>query len=129
MLFGCGGLHENGVPSGYIDKEEHFQENGAQDYTDYCKYTYDSSDDFVGNKEYKQIDDKDIGEIKPYFNNFESWMVESGRKDEYDFDENWISSGDYIKITYKIPNDKFADYTIYFFDMESLTLYYFHNNI
>ena len=41
MLFSCGTFSNNDVPSGYIDKTEHFQEEGVQDYTDYCKYIYD----------------------------------------------------------------------------------------
>lgn len=128
VLAGCGTTDINDVPSGYIDKTEHFQEGGFQDYTDYCKYVYDSQAQFVDNKEYKEVEDDDVEDIRSYFKNFESWMIELDRADEYDFDEGYIDLGDYVRVVTKEDN-KFANYTIYFFDVESLTLYYIHNNI
>ena len=129
ILFSCGTFSNNDVPSGYIDKTEHFQEDGAQDYTDYCKYIYESSGPFIDNKEYKIIEEGEIENIKTYFDDFESWMRECGRIDEYDFDERCISEGDYIKLITKVEEDIFANYTLWYFDVESLTLYYIHNNI
>lgn len=128
-LFSCGTFSNNDVPSGYIDKTEHFQEEGVQDYTDYCKYIYESPDPFIDNKEYKIIEEGEIENIKIYFDDFQSWMIASDRNDEYDFNKGCISEGDYIKLITKVEDDMFSNYTLYFFDVESLTLYYIHNNI
>ena len=53
-----------------------------------------------------------------------------------DFDINDINEGDYVKIKtkegQKIANGKYEtydNYSVYFFDIETLTLYYIHNNI
>lgn len=129
MLAGCRANDINDVPYGYIDKTEYFQEGGFQDYTDYCKYVYDSQAQFVDNKEYKKVEDSDVEGIKSYFENFESWMIELDRANEYDFDEFCIDPGDYVRVITKAEDNKFVNYTIYFFDVESLTLYYIHNNI
>ena len=63
-------------------------------------------------------------------------MISQEREKEYDFDINLITEGDYVKIKTKegkkIGNSKygkFDDYSVYFFDVETLTLYYIHNNI
>ena len=64
-------------------------------------------------------------------------MKSESRLDEYDFDTSVINEGDYVKIVTKegqpINGDstygKYDNYSIYFFDIETLTLYYIHNNI
>ena len=89
ILLSCGTFSNNDVPSGYIDKTEHFQEEGVQDYTDYCKYIYDSPDPFIDNKEYKIIEEGEIENIKKYFDDFQSWMIASDRNDEYDFNKRF----------------------------------------
>lgn len=132
-----------GIPKGYIDKEEYYQEDGFQDYTDYAKYIYDTKDIIVNNKDYKKITKEDIASIKDYFKHHRKWMGA-----EYDFDESIINEGDYIRIKIRlektinghieiVTGDKLEDlqsrqydnYSIYFFDIETLTLYYIHNNI
>ena len=63
-------------------------------------------------------------------------MISQEREKEYDFDINLITEGDYVKIKTKEGKEignykygKFDDYSVYFFDVETLTLYYIHNNI
>lgn len=121
------------IPNGYINKEEHYDVNGFQDYTDYAKYTYYSKDIILNNNDYKKVTSNDFESIKNYLENFRGWMETDNRLDEYDFDENIINEGDYFCIINE--NDKeinylnYDNYSIYYFDVETLTLYYMHNNI
>lgn len=122
------------ILNGYHDSEEHWDPHGFQDYTDYCKYYYKDKLDkkFSNSFLYKKVEQEDIENITSYFMNFEKWMEIEERMDIYDFDTNIISEGDYFRIENERPDDpqwKFADYTIYLYDIESNVLYYFHSNI
>lgn len=71
-----------------------------------------------------------------YFENIQSWMEASDRSTQYDFDENCINEGDYVRIETKEGESigtgeygKFENYTIYFFDCEAVILYYIHSNL
>ena len=62
-------------------------------------------------------------------------MKTENRLDEYDFNQTCISAGDYVLIKTKEGEpigdsyyEKYDNYTLYFFDTESLTLFYIHNN-
>lgn len=139
LLGGCNLKIVNGaVLPGYVDKAEFFDEDGFQDYTDYCKYIYDENgkEKFSKSNIYRRVDAGEIEDIKGYFENFEMCMESMGRSTEYDFNDKCISEGDYVFINTKegiaIGNSyyrKYDDYTVYFFDTESRTLYYIHNNI
>lgn len=130
-------LENKEVLKGYIGKEEYFDKNGFQDYTDYCKYYYNESNNlFVENDKYSLVKMEDIENIRSYFTDFESWMKEANRDNEYDFNDSCISEGDYIYIKTKEGKSigdsiykKFDDYSIYFYDVESATLFYIHTNI
>ena len=133
---GCSQSKMVGIPDGYIDKEEYYDKDGFQDYTDYAKYMYDSKDVIINNKEYKKIEQDDIQNIIGYFEDFSGWMKAADRLSEFDLDINNINEGDYVKIKtkegQKIANgkyEKYDNYSVYFFDIEALTLYYIHNNI
>lgn len=124
------------IPKGYIDKVEYYDNEGLSDHTDYAKYIYKSKEVVLKNKEYKKVKQEDIQNIIGYFENFAGWMTTLERLNEYDFDTNAISEGDYIKIITKEGQkigdskyDKYDNYSIYFFDIETLTLYYIHSNI
>lgn len=63
-------------------------------------------------------------------------MRECDRLDEYDFDESVINSWDYIRIKTKEGEkigdskyEKYDNYSVYYFDIETLTLCYIHSNI
>ena len=63
-------------------------------------------------------------------------MESKDRLKEYDFDVTKITEGDFFRIKTKEGESigdskyqKFDNYTLYFFDTETLTLYYIHNNI
>lgn len=131
-------FRSNSVLPGYIDKVEFFDEDGFQDYTDYCKYIYDEdgAQKFYKSGKYHFVENSEIDYLKGYFENFEMCMESMGRSAEYDFDDKCISEGDYVYIKTKegtpIGNSyyrKYDDYSVYLFDTESRTLYYIHNNI
>ena len=63
-------------------------------------------------------------------------MIADGKIKDYNFDQTIIAEGDYIKVITKEGQTKngkkyqrFDDYTVYFFDVETYTLYYIHGNI
>lgn len=124
------------VPRGYTGCEEHYEEDSIQDYTDFCLYRYDSADYFTNNKAYSKIGEADIETVKEFFEDFKGVMESQERLDEYKFDTASISSGDYVRIETKeadfggeTPFDNYVSYDVYFFDVETLTLYYIHDNI
>lgn len=137
LIIGCASQADyEEIPKGYTDKEEHYEQDGFQDYTDYAKYIYPSTEIIVNNNEYGKVTKEDILIIKGYFENFHNWMKTYNRLDEYDFDESIINEGDYIRIKTKEGKkigdskyEKYDNYSIYYFDIETLTLYYIHNNI
>ena len=133
-LNGCN--HDKNIPNGYINKEEYFDKNGFQDYTDYCKYYYSDKTPFEKDSSYQKVTESDIDNIKGYFSNFEEAMKAGERINEYDFDDNCITSGDYVKIITKEGTQssnavygKYDNYNVYFFDVDSGILYYIHTNI
>lgn len=124
------------IPEGYIDKEEHFDKEGWQDFTDYCKYQYKDAAAFETNELFQIVKESDIENIVGYFEDFQGWMEAEHRLDEYDFDTGCIIFGDYIHIETKEGTPigssyygTFDSYTVYFFDTESNTLYRIHNNV
>lgn len=121
---------EDEIPPGFVQKEEHFDPDGFQDYTDYCKYWYPDAGAFEKDGRWHAVSEEEIKEIRGYFENFRGWMEAEKRLDEYDFDPDCIGAGDYVRIeigsTHWSPYD---DYTLYFFDAESGILYYIHTNI
>ena len=128
---------------GEYKSHEFYTEGAFQDYTDYAKYYYDSVD-FTDNEYFTKIEQYDTNNLSEYLDNFESF-IELYRENDasreivvnYDFNRTLIDENDYVYI-YSKPynfddvdyNDmKFYNYEIYFFDTQTNTLYYFHNNI
>ena len=116
------------IPSGFVSKEEHFQQGGFQDYTDYAKYVYESSSAFEKSSDYSPVSESDINTIKGYTDNFKGWMSTDDRLSEYDFDDSCITAGDYYRLRIKYKDNPYSDYTLWFFDAETYILYYFHSN-
>ena len=133
-LNGCG--RDVHIPDNYVASEEYWDKNGAQDYTDFCIYQYDSSSAIEADSSYVKVADSDIDRIKGYFFDFKQWMEVENRLDEYTFDESCISAGDYCLIKTKEGQPigssvygAYDNYSVYYFDTESLVLYYIHSNI
>ena len=107
MLFTACDSRENQVLKGFSNCEEYYS-NGFQDYTDYCKYYYSKKED---------------DNIKKYFNEFPSELMEDSSM--YDFDFTKITEGDY----YNIKEDSNDDnYSVYLYDSDEHVLYYIHYN-
>ncbi|MBO5433166.1 MAG: hypothetical protein J6A43_03810, partial [Clostridia bacterium] len=93
------------------------------------------------NEYLKKIQESDFAEIDKHLNDFENWIKIFKDKDDslelvvkYDFNRNIIDVEDYIYIrseehTWDDGFTSLVSYDIYFFDTQTLTLYYFHNNI
>lgn len=135
LLCYCKWMPVDGVPLGFTNRMESFEEIPFQDWTDLCWYQYDSADPFMDNNEFQQVHTEDISSIKGYFNNVLSCLEGSDRLKNYDFLPSYISEGDYMKLetmegqprgdsTY----GRYDYYTIWLFDVESLRLYYIQNN-
>ncbi len=117
------------------DSSDCYYSDGFQDYTDYCKYYYDKQDNIlneVQNSQYfKIITPDDITEINGYFDNFEVWLEYVDYSDKYDFQRNMIDTKDYFYIGNDDTSEehKYWNYDVYFFDVQTKTLYFIHNNI
>ena len=125
-----------GIPNGFIGKETHFDGDGFQDFTDYCKYYYRDSFPFTDNPKYRCTTAEDLDELRGYFRNFREWMAIEGRLDEFDFDISRIAPDNYVYIRTREHEPigdpdvwKYADYTVYYFDVSTCVLYYIHTNI
>ena len=121
-----------------------YTEGGFQDFTDYAIYDYGTLNlsELDNNAYFQKIRTGDIGNILAYINNFERWIeVFNSRSSEselathYNFDKTIIGENDYIYIKTKEGTaigdgtyGKFECYSIYFFDIDTRTLYYFRNN-
>jgi hypothetical protein len=93
-----------GIPDGYIDKEEYYDQDGFQDYTDYAKYMYETKDIITSNKDYKKIEQDDVQNIVGYFEDF------SGIVDRFKFTDVWKDGGitklmEYAMLTNEIYKD------------------------
>lgn len=126
----------NYVLNDYTYSEVYYGKDGFQDYTDYCIYRYDSADEFINSRLYDKASENDVENIRSYFDNFKGWMEAENRLDEYSFDSDFVSLGDYYHIETKEGEpigqgkySKFDNYSVYLFDVETNTLYYIHNNI
>lgn len=122
-----------------------YSEGGFQDFTDFAIYTYDDIDTTLldNNIYFSPIAKDDIENILSYVDNFEDWIevYRNGTEpsqlvENYIFDRTIIGENDYICIETKEGTPigdsvygKFDNYTVYFFDTDTNTLFYFHSNI
>ena len=143
-LFACAVPEDKVLNSlGKYKSHEFYTEGAFQDYTDYAKYYYDSVD-FADNEYFTKIEQYDTDNLNEYLDDFERWIECYRRNDasreivvNYDFNRNLIDENDYVYIYFKHYNFdsgdyndmKFYNYDVYFFDTQTNTLYYFHNNI
>ena len=112
----------------------YYTSGGFIDYADYAKYFYAEAD-FEENEYFVQMTADKKTELQKYVEDFEL-RVEAIRFSDpenelvtgYDFDASVISSDDFIYIRNYYEDNPMADYDIYFFDSESMILYYFNNN-
>ena len=125
---------------GIYHQRDFYSEGGFQDFTDYGKYYFKSAN-ADNNAYFTQITSADIPVIHEHLDDFESWIELFRSTDpsrnivqNYDFDRRTIDTEDLIylnseKHTWSDGHTSLVSYNLYFFDSQSLTLYYFHNNI
>ena len=117
-----------------------YYSDGFQDYTDYCKYYFSEESHIVEalkeNNYFRLVTDHDTEEIKSYFDDFEDWVQFTEYKDNYDFEADCIDTSDFFYIENKDTCEKYADYpdkysayNVYFFDVQTKTLFFIHSNI
>ena len=135
-LCGCTVFRDINIPEGYTSAEEYRDPQATQDHTDFCVYHYTSEEAIINASGYREISESDVESIAGYFADFRKWMEVQGRSDEYSFDPACISAGDYclVKTLEGQPvaggaYGKYDNYTVYFYDTETDTLYYIHSNI
>ena len=125
---------------GEYKSHEFYTEGAFQDYTDYAKYYYDQVD-FADNEYFYKIGQADIDALNEHLDDFESWIKTLRENDasreivvNYDFVRSLIDCEDYLYIesekhTWDDGYTSLVNYDVYFFDTQTNTLYYFHNNI
>lgn len=116
-----------------------YYSDGFQDFTNYCKYYFskdgDITENLKKNRYLKVVSNNDVEEIKSYFENFNDWVQFQEYKDKYDFSADCIDKEDYFYIENKDNYerykhyDKYDAYNVYFFDVQTMTLYFIHSNI
>ena len=116
------------------DSREFYSSGGFQDYTDYGKYTYRIYEKtLMENPYFRKVTDADIPKLEAYLDDFENWVAicEDFPQASYDFDRASLEAGDYYYILnrYEEPEKEFWCYDLYYFDLDTGILYYFHSNI
>ena len=118
----------------YTDKE-YYSDAGFQDSTDYAKYSFDNAK-LDGNKYLEKMSAQGKDALLTHVENFGEWIdaIKGSDPDaeiaaKYDFDASIISDDDYLYIDDDPDYPELGCYDVYFFDSESMTLYYFHVNI
>ena len=136
MVTGCSNAKIADIPKGYIREYEYYDEDDSGAYNDYAKYVYPSKDMVLNNNECVLISENEIENIKGYFLKIANRLNSDNRLGEFDFDYDIIDNNDYVRIETKegekISNGeygKYDDYSVYFFDTDTLTLYYIHSNV
>ena len=141
LFFGCAMLEDPIVASlGDYETHVYFTSGGFQDYTDYAKYDY-SAANLSENLWLEKIREADYETIQKHLDDFEGWIETIGRTEpgsevvvNYDFDRSVIDAEDYFYIdseerTWEDGQTTLVNYDVYFFDIQTQILYFFHNNI
>lgn len=135
-LAGCSIPKDDVLDSlGKYESKQFFTSGGFQDFTDYAKYCFDSVD-FSDNSYFQIITESSRENLEAHIDDFEKWVQAVSDTDadnevvvNYDFDRSVISDSDYIYIYDDPDYPEFGNYNVYYFDVETNILYYFHNNI
>ena len=135
-LAGCSIPKDDVLDSlGKYESKQFFTSGGFQDFTDYAKYCFDSVD-FSDNSYFQIITESSRENLEAHIDDFENWVQAVRDTDadnevvvNYDFDRSVISDSDYIYIYDDPDYPEFGNYNVYYFDVETNILYYFHNNI
>ena len=119
LLCACSPSKTIGIPGGYVECDEHIDKGKIQDFADYARYVYPNADFFEQSTEYRRVVEKTVQTIKDCFADFKEQVP------EFSFDESCIGEGDFVRI--RMEGENFENYTVFFFDTDTLTLYYIHH--
>ena len=139
LLTGCGEDDFVVLSLPAYTHREYYTEGGFQDFTNYGVYYLEPFEEkkLEENPYFEKVADPE--DLCSYIDNFEGWITAGSElAAHYHFDKTCIDVSDYVYIDTKegdpIGNGghtyrKFDHYNVYFFDLDSWTLYYFHSNI
>ncbi len=112
-----------------------YTESAGQDHMDHTIYVYGSLDRAVLDNSiyFQKFLPEDAGAVQAYLEDFEERVAAlrtetpvSELAMHYEFDLSQIGENDYYYI--ETADQKFANYSVYFVDMDTSTIYYFHNH-
>lgn len=121
---------------------QRYRVSGFGDSTDFGIYTFPGAS--PGESEYfKPVTAESKNEMLGYIDNFENWVNVTREGDDdnalvvnYHFSRADIDESDYLYIYNREGKpigegvySKYDSYNVYFFDSQTTTLYYFHDNI
>lgn len=133
---GCGLFRDPVIASlGSYRTKELYTEGEVQDFTDYGKFTFDEAHPEESGY-FEPLTEEGMQTFCRYLDDFER-LVGSLRESDpegelashYDFDRGVLSPDDYWYLSTDPDDPEYGKYTVYLFDTETLTLYYFHNNV
>lgn len=120
---------------GKYKAKQYYSHGEFQDFTDYAKYVFEDVN-FENNKYLKKITKSSKKDLLLHIEDFEMWVNCFKKSDPnhelvtgYDFNTSLISKNDYLYIYDNPSYDDLGCYDVYFFNIETMTLYYFHNSI
>lgn len=120
---------------------QRYSVSGFGDSTDYGIYTFPGAK-LEDSEYFKPVTAESKNELLGYIDNFENWVNVTRDDDDNTLFENYhfsradIDESDYLYISDRDGEaigdgvySKYDSYNVYFFDSQTATLYYFHNNI
>ena len=120
------------ILAGYSSSAEYYQKDVFQDSTDYAEYYYEENKDdhFRKSKYYEKLTKEKSAELTYFLDDFERclYLHRADYEKWYSFSRDFIDGEDYCSITFRYPENKLESYNIYYYDMQSHTLYFFHSN-
>ncbi len=128
--------HEKVISSlGQYTEKTFYESDGWQDFTYFGIFHFNTVD-IAENTYFSPITAADIDRINDFLDDYESWIQVERQNDpghelvvNYAFDRSLIDTADYFYINLKYPDKPKYNYDIYFLDMQTNTLYFFHSNI
>ena len=120
---------------GEYENKQFWRHGWFQDFTDFGIYTFASAN-LEDNPYFSVVTEEDIVTIDGYIAHFEKCIDSLKTKDpadklvlHYAFDHSIIDTGDFFYIYKDDHFFQYSDYDLWFFDVQTNTLYYFHYNI
>lgn len=120
---------------GHYEFRHVYTSGGFQDYTDFAKYTF-SGVDLEDNPYFASVSEEDRDTLLLFIDDFEGWIETIRRRDpdnevvvNYAFDRSIIDTEDCFYIYEDEDYPEFGCYDVWFLDVQTNVLYYFHSNI